>query len=306
MNFLECKSELASHSKFLGSKNPKINAVARGFVENYDRIIMMLHLPQHTAYNGIVLQHNWMLARGDAEKYNELQNSGKGVDETRAPRLRALADKVVTIAESPSSLMSDPVHKGLEALLASTLIAAWTAFETLAADLWEAALNERPRLAFIALGVEPDSSDSKEEESRKREKKLSFPAWMLLDPDFDLRNEMGTAVSKMRKWDFARRDRAASAYRAVFRSEQSEIDKVFKDPQLGWLAATRNAVVHSAAHADDEFLKLTGTHPEFKSLERGNRIRLSGDVVGKLASSAFIQGNSLLKIVDDWVAANPR
>ena len=306
MNFLDCQSKLTEQSFFQGSKIPKINHVARGFVENYDRVMMMLHLPQHVAYNGIVVQHNWALAKGDRSKFDELQNYGKGVDEKHAPRLRDLADKVVTIAESPSELMeSSPVHKGLEALLASTVTAAWTAFETMAADLWVAALNERPRLAFVALGVEPDSTDSEEEALRKRQKKLSFPAWMLLDSDFDLRNEMGTAVSKMRKWDFARRNQAASAYQAVFYNEDG-ISSVFKDSQLGWLVATRNAVVHNAGLADDEFLKLTATHPEFKNLACGDRIPLCGKIAGELASSAFIQGKNLFKIVDDWLVANPR
>jgi len=275
MKFLNCKSLLAAQSQFHGSTIPRIERVVRGFLENYERIMMMLHLPQHTAYNGIVLQYNWMLANGDPDRYDELQNQGKGVDEKHAPALRLLADKVVTNAESSSTSGDGSIHKGLEALLASTVIASWTAFETLSADLWVAALNERPRLAFIALGVEPDPTDSEEEVERKRKKKLSFPAWMLLDPGFDLRSELGTAVSQMRKWDFARRDHAASAYRAVFCNEHAAIDDVFKDCPLGWLAAIRNAMVHNAGHADDEFLKLTAAHCQFKELQRGDQFHFT-------------------------------
>ena len=108
--------------------------------------------------------------------------------------------------------IAEEMEHGLRATMSMAMISAWTAFEVLAEDIWVAALNERPRLGFIALNVEPLQSDSEVEKERKRNEKVRFPAWMLQQPDFVIQKNMGTALAHMRKWDFARRDHAQDAY----------------------------------------------------------------------------------------------
>jgi hypothetical protein len=267
---------------------------------------MMLHVPGHMAYNGIFLQQNWNLAGGDSVRFDELQNTGRELEEAEAVQVRELADKIVVLAESSETTRGSPVHKGLESLLAATVTGAWTAFETVAVDLWEAALNERPRLGFLALNIEPRPDDTPDEEGRKRRAKVWFPAWMLLEPNFDIRTGMGTALVYMKNWDFSRRDDAATAYKKAFRDDTSVIEEVFKNKELGWLAAARNAIVHNAGLADREFVKLVSGHPQWGLLEIGHRIPMDGEVVGTLAASAFAQGKRLIAFVDKWLADNPR
>src|SRR5688572_9107867 len=106
--------------------------------------------------------------------------------------------------------------EGMKALMGAVILGMWTAFETLAADLWVECLNARPRLGFIALDADPSPEDDDATLDRKRNAKCPVPVWLFRDRSLDLNKSMGTILREQRRWDFGRRDRAADAYLKVF------------------------------------------------------------------------------------------
>src|SRR5262249_11862997 len=136
--------------------------------------------------------------------------------------------------------------------MSAMIIGSWTAFETLAGDLWEDCLNARPRLGIVALGAEPDSKDDEAKLEQKKRIKYNLPVWLLREFGYDLTRRMGTLLRG--KWDFASRNSAADAYSKVFKDQM--LDQLFADDNLKWLAATRNAIVHNGSIADSEFTTL--------------------------------------------------
>jgi hypothetical protein len=197
------------------------------------------------------------------------------------------------------------VRYGSRVMFEVALVTAWTAFESLAADLWIAALNARPILGFIAIGAEPLPGDDENERERKRKSKLQIPTWIIREPEFTVDRNMGRILEAMNKWDFARRDQAKDAYAIVFHEHKARITKIFDDKALRWLTAARNMIVHNAGNADKEFLKLVKDHSQLSSAKIGEWVPIDARTVRDLFTASFKQGQELIDFVDDWMKNNP-
>jgi hypothetical protein len=87
-------------------------------------------------------------------------------------------------------LQGTPSGVGLEAMLSSALTGTWTAFETMAGDLWETAVNIHPAVLAELRGKRkrqenpPQDSETDEKESRK-----FVQLSEVLRHDFDLRKK---------------------------------------------------------------------------------------------------------------------
>jgi hypothetical protein len=72
------------------------------------------------------------------------------------------------------------------------------------------------------------------------------------------------------------------------------------------LAKTRNAIVHKAGKADEEFfeaiVKVDSPIPQFAGLEMGNPIPIDGEVVQNLVGNAIRSSVRPINDVNDWVA----
>jgi hypothetical protein len=126
----------------------------------------------------------------------------------------------------------------IDGIMASMVIGAWTAFETLAGDLWENALNTSPKLGIRALDAEPSPNDDEATTQAKRKRKITFPARLLYKYHFSIKHRMGTILRE--KWKFTRRKEADEAYTKVFGETP-----IFRDQNLRWLSALRNVLVGS-------------------------------------------------------------
>ncbi|MEX2121591.1 MAG: hypothetical protein WD847_18535 [Pirellulales bacterium] len=206
---------------------------------------------------------------------------------------------------SLQALFKSEIAEGIQSIYQAAITGAWTAFEVLIEDLWVACLNARPRLGFIALDAEPLPDDSEGERERKKSKRTPVPVWMLRDPAFDPRKQMGDLLKAQRKWDFSRRDRAADAYKRVFANDVDTIQGILETEDLRWLAATRNVIVHRASVADKEFKKLCSRHPYFGKIDDGSTIVFRGAIVTELVNVAGAKGEELLRFSSDWLKANP-
>lgn len=198
----------------------------------------------------------------------------------------------------------NPVRDAAEVILSSAVLGTWTAFEVVVADLWIAALNERPRLGIRALGAEPESGDSAEDQKRKSKMQYNMSIPLLREFDYNVKNRMGTLLRN--KWDFARRNEAKEAYLKTFRGKEARksLEEILDDNNLGWLAALRNAITHNGSVADREFVQLMHGHPEMSKIKNGEPISLRGSLVRALMEAASRRGVELIKFVDNWLVNN--
>ena len=189
-------------------------------------------------------------------------------------------------------------------LMAQQLVMVWTAFETLAGDLWEACINARPKLGYAALGAAVDPQ-SDEEEDRKRKAKLSMPLSLLEDFGFNVRDKMGTVLRRHQKWNFSSRREAREAYLTVFeKSHHAAIRVAFDDKRLRWLFGVRNAVVHAAGAADRPYFELVAGHPVLSQVLAGAQISIDGAICYELVPACLESCRTLLQFVDRWMVSN--
>ncbi len=185
-------------------------------------------------------------------------------------------------------LRVDLYRSSLRSLILAVISEAWTAFETLATDGWEAVLNARPLpLAQNALTVLSPSSESSDI-SRKH-----ISVGLLAKYAFDLRNNMGTVMKS--RFDFTSVSGIGRAFTSVF-GKTKELEEVVGNHHLSALEASRHLIVHRAGIVDDEFRRRTAS-----SAPLGSPFPLEGDTTKTLVNAAAESGVKLLSVCDDWL-----
>jgi hypothetical protein len=289
-------------------RTPELRPTAEAFLQNVNRIQAMKHLPTTL----IALGNTF----GKLEVVACLEVTGTPSHERNDPRLpniqaafyKLLGEATPTEgAESFANTMfylsklisfGGNVRTAIESLLSDMMVSAWTTFEVLAADLWVASLNANPKLGVIALGADVTPDDTEDDRRQKRKIKYEVSVWLLEKYDYNLKHNMGTLLR--RKWDFARRDRAEEAYTKVFgKDSESELNAVFRDQKLQWLAAIRNVTVHNGGIADAEFLTLVEKHDTLGKVKEGERIPIDGSITGVIVAAAIERCIALIQFVDN-------
>src|ERR1017187_1304878 len=119
------------------AKNPKIKEVTESFNENMGRVLGISSLALG------LFNSAWMLGtvtgnlKGRSQRHPALSGPGKEESERIEELLRYIHDNG-SVADWKT------IEDGLAAVLSSMIIGTWTAFETMAADLWELVVNEKP------------------------------------------------------------------------------------------------------------------------------------------------------------------
>jgi len=177
-------------------------------------------------------------------------------------------------------------HDGLMAMLNAQVIGAWTAFETMAKDLWVAAVNQRPKSLGGLDEVSGEKVATLKDLHRYR---------------FDLRDSMGTLLEGKIRLDSL--DKFKKYYRAAFQSEG--IVDALRDPELFALSEVRNALIHSGGIVDKGFFKHMKSHPVWSTVNLGDDIPLDGQRVAFLTDTVIARGTEVVRGVDSWLDANP-
>src|SRR2546423_1599167 len=117
------------HGRYTGVQTfiPRLRRIAEAYRENMQRVAAMLDLPTDASTGLLVSQRH--KREGDVFTLTDNDFIQLNAD------VRQLVEQ-----------LAQPGYRtrgGLEMLLASTLIATWTAFESLATDLWVEAVNRR-------------------------------------------------------------------------------------------------------------------------------------------------------------------
>ena len=195
-------------------------------------------------------------------------------------------------------------QSGLQAIMASIVVGAWTSFEALAEEAWVAALNARPMLALVAMDADIRERDDEKEKDRKREVLAPIPIWKTLDSKFKAHRRMGELLRNYgRNWD--KRGEAQKSYRKVFRKNYAKIDAIFGSQKLRWTAVLRNAIVHNGGLADEDFVRGMRKHPRLNRIVENNPIPIDGAIAFEMSIAAIGSGMELLDFVNEWINDHP-
>lgn len=228
------------------------------------------------------------------------------------------AAKVERLIDLLLGLRWNYVSSGFHALLGSQLVMAWMAFESLAADLWVAAVNARPRsLAVNVLSASTQDTAPKDDPTPQQERQyeISLNVDALKLAQFNLVEKMGDILKDRKRVSFLSLDGIEKAYLAAFRSPPGQknarpshnltdlLDEYRQ--RLFTLSKMRHLLAHKGGVLDKKFIDEVKSHsPELTSSPDG-RLPLSGPMVRDYTNAAFRAGGDLIKFVDNWLATVP-
>ncbi len=284
----QCREEAEVCARNVG--NEKLVVPAQTFVTNMDAIFSMLALPGHAAAYGAGF------GAGDIVEFASVHFS----EETRFPEelkraVDARHEEGAMRYPSAASFLNDreSMEPAIRAYLSFTVVALWTALESLAKDMWMASVNlSADRLAKSALNADASIRGS--------EAKSVKSSW-LAKYRFDLRNHMGTLlVEDEGKFSFDSPSQILEAYAAAF-GKSSPVDELWQDNKrdLNLLNLCRNLVAHRAGIVDERFISKTKLN-----LPIGTPLLVNTENVTQFAETVVEAGCELLSFVGKWFDEN--
>jgi hypothetical protein len=196
----------------------------------------------------------------------------------------------------------DPIFIGLEAVLESSIIQAWTAFEDMAPDLWVALVNEHPKdLSRLAGKWETPKNPEPEQKKVIKQDPRSISLGTLAEHNFDVSKVMGRIL--VGRQHFQSLDGIRSAFEQALGQYCEGIKKALHDDSLRHLSAVRNVLVHSAGIVDDKFTEQIARSPHFPNPTAGNRIELNGEIVHDIISRVVEQARAIFRSADKLLLA---
>jgi hypothetical protein len=172
----------------------------------------------------------------------------------------------------------------LRALEQSSAMAAWSAFESLAADVWTFAVNSRPDLFAIEMLRAFNESLPEGVSSR------SIAIGVAARHNFDLRNCIGDIVA--RGIDFTSLSDIKKAYTAAFNIDE-ETRSLLDSNELKQLVLVRNLIAHRSGVVDVQFKEKTKW-----DVEVGTELQIDIDLATKLIKTVTAAGILLVTAVD--------
>jgi hypothetical protein len=190
-----------------------------------------------------------------------------------------------------SRIEAPVIRHGVESMLESYTVQSWTVFETLVADLWEAALNAHPViLAELrgARGGEPATDSSK-----------SVALNLIQRHRYNVSEVMGTILRERYRFDTLLESR--KAYREAFSVDGGAIQQILANQAIDAANALRQVLVHRAGVVDRLYASRTENLPLAPHVAEGERIALNGEIVFNLLSAIRPLTIELFYAVDDWL-----
>jgi len=314
--------KLLSEMKTAGIRDTK--QARQRFHRNIERLSGLAALPVYLIGTSMVLGHLGCVAAMKATKnkssrpgdltpgqtalarkyFNQLQAKSKSYFGLDARKIRGYHDPRrifnLMLTKLPKELDS-----GFQLVICSIVVGAWTAFESLAEDLWVAALNARPRLALMAMDAEIKDATTGSDDEKKRRITFPLPVWKITQKGFNLGKQMGDLLRNW-QWDFSQRGAALKAYRKTFPKFKTDLDAIFLSKDLKWLIAARNVIVHNGGLIDQQFADEAKEHPQFRIARVGQPIPIDAGIAYGFTMTVVKSGLSLLDLVDSWLKNNPR
>ena len=195
------------------------------------------------------------------------------------------------------------VRVGLDAIFVSCITGTWTAFETMAGDLWEAALNAHPdRLANLKgrnrCKAQYNDNEAMQPRYSVDSKQLSLDA--IAKHGWSTDRMMGTILKQ--RYSFATLYGIRTAYSEAFSKNYNNIDEVICSELLDALSVLRNVIVHKSSIADQEYVVRSARISRLPHAVVGEKIAIDGNFVASIIDGTFCLSMSLLEAVDKWIA----
>jgi hypothetical protein len=311
---------------------PKIRDVAKSFIENVSRIESLASLPSGLFYWGSMLGANREIAFFEEAGFHSKSGKSPPLDlfskiwENAEDRTKKESEFVHGSPEWREKVWKDGVEnidrlgkivpewlsEAIDAVLSGVVIGAWTAFETLAGDLWEAAVNECPsplmelgahsgritKMSATRRGIRPASSESGKNPS---DESRQIPLNRIIEISkrtLNLSECMGSLLRP--KFEFSVLASTREAYSAAFKCHSSEIDTILSDTIIDATNRLRNVIVHNAGIADIRYTEgIIGTPAPIVDSEK--KVELDGKIAQVLINPMITLCGRLLKAVDAWV-----
>jgi hypothetical protein len=251
-----------------------------------------------------IFQRTKELLRADTKRFVDAK---KTPAEIQAMTLEAIE----TGGASAILLSSAPGAAGLafDALLLSFVVSTWTAFETLAGDLWEEALNGHPHGLSALKGAKNAFSgftkpvkqklDSDQEQRQSPDQTISLS--QVERHGFDLRMKMGSALRDDQRFDSLGGIR--QAYARAFFEKNDGIRDAIRDKALDATSCIRNLIVHRSGIADLAYTEQS-KFLDIPKLAVGESLKIDGEFVSTLIDEARKASIKLIVQIDDWAAKN--
>jgi hypothetical protein len=196
------------------------------------------------------------------------------------------------------------LEKQTDLFNSSLVIQAWTVFESLSEDLWEAALNAHPTILAKLSGKSRSKNKSEGAHCQSGEPGVKVTIDELQSHDFNVKSLMGTILKKTAV-SFRSLPAIREAYHRAFAEQSKSIDGILDDPELQYAAAVRNLLVHKRGIVDKEFLKQVSGIPDVPKTPVKGSFPLSGKLSAQLADSCRSCATSLVVAVHGWLQGHP-
>lgn len=205
------------------------------------------------------------------------------------------------------------IRIAFETILFSVLTGTWTAFESMAVDLWVAALNAHPgglselrgrRARKKAAAKARQAGEGTEilQASTETAEGAKIDVSLLRRHHYDLSGRMGTILK--RRFEFSRLRGVRDAYTAAFDVDFEAVDASLSNRDLDALEAVRNVLVHRGGLVDDMFADRVKRIPGLSDFKEGDPLQVDGALVSSMVNSVVGSCIALIKAVDEWLVTN--
>jgi hypothetical protein len=283
-------------------KTTELEKVANAFFRNITRVCALILFPPAGIRIGVQVER---LERAVRSKRSGLTREEVAIEVTEGLRewgrqeLNVLATNQSEyeagmrrdLAQSFGVLGLVNMDDGVQAWMAAQITGTWTAFEAMAEDLWEAALNTKPHGLAELKGKKQGTKED-------RFVKLT----LLQKYRYDLSHSMGTVLKG--RYSFDNLVEIRKAYEEAFPPAAQAIHTAINDRALDVISLVRNVLVHSGGIIDEEYLCRAAHLPPEATGPLGSPIRLNGELVAKIAGPVLKIGPDLINAVDEWIATS--
>jgi hypothetical protein len=206
------------------------------------------------------------------------------MQETREESIKFLVDGARRTLDELSKSKPE-FARWLRALEHAGIMAAWSAFETLAADLWTFAVNSKPD-QFATKVLRTFNEGAPEGMSSR-----SIPIGIAAKYKFDLRHCIGDIISQ--RIDFTLPSEIRKAYAAAFGLD-STTEGMLDSEDVKQLLLARNLIAHRSGVIDSHYLERAGSAQSV-----GEELTISEEDFQRFIEAVRKIGTRLLQIVDD-------
>lgn len=327
-----CDKECTLPKSVLG--NSDILKIVEFFAVNLDRSMSLLYFPDAFFwYAKIVENAAYETTRREADLHNSSQDWNERKErflivlkevrnnssvEQHCP-FGSAREQIKLFNNDIQSIERDPIiHAGLQNILLSGLLNAWTSFESSAVDLWLKAVDLRPKtLAYHVVMLQSTGrkrGEHGDSELKMKEPRIGFKE--LADAGFNLAGKMGRLLKQEKRVSLESLTGIRTAYYDAFRQMENKSKPTnpkllaFFDGEifgkLKCLEAIRNLIAHRGGIVDQKFIdEVEPYSPSLYALPLEKALPVDGPLLSQSLSTVIEASVFLWEFVAEWLDKNP-